>query len=284
MECVLLLILFAVVSAVISGIGARIGPRGPARVYELLMRNFGGTYQGGGLLRRCHVRFRYGPTWVTVKPGSRRGRHRSMQVVIPWPDGRLDWQLESRATTEQSPPSLQGHEIPTGDADFDQRYFVSGRHVDEIRRLLSDGVRWQVNNVGQVPHPAPIRISIRQGWLIVEKLHNFKRPEELHAFTQQCLELFDQAMLTRSEGIEFVGGADEAQPVENPLCKICGEPIASDMVVCRRCHTPHHLDCWQYNGLCSTFGCRETRFQIPTVAQPRRDEDEDPSHGPQRPR
>ena len=25
------------------------------------------------------------------------------------------------------------------------------------------------------------------------------------------------------------------------------------------CGTPHHLDCWQYAGECSTYGCQERR-------------------------
>jgi hypothetical protein len=83
-----------------------------------------------------------------------------------------------------------------------------------------------------------------------------------------CLELFDQAMLTRSEGIEFVGSSHEAQLIEDPICQVCGEVVAADMVFCRRCRTPHHLDCWQYNGSCSIYGCRETRYAVPTVARP----------------
>jgi hypothetical protein len=283
-ECVLLLIVFAIVSSLISGIGARIGPHGQARLYESLVRHFGGTFQSGGLLRRCSVRFRYGQTWVTVTPGSRRGRHRSTQVVIQWPDGRMDWRLETRTTAAPSAHTSHPQEISTGDLEFDRRYLVTGHPAEEAQRWFSDSVRWQVNNVTQAGHPSPIRISVRHGRLLAEKIWHVKRGEELQAFTQQCLELYDQAMLTRSEGIEFMGGADEALPIENPICKVCGEPIVSDMVFCRRCCTPHHLDCWQYNGLCSTYGCRETRFKIPAVAEPLLKPDEDESsHGPQRP-
>ncbi|MHB0955622.1 MAG: RING finger protein [Pirellulaceae bacterium] len=277
MECVLLLFLFLILSLLASGIGARLATLGQGNAYESLVRRFGGTYQGGRLLRRRNVRFRYGQTWVLVTPGARRGRHRSTQVMIRWPDSRLELRLESRTTAQSPATASDPHRVSLGDAEFDRRYRVTGPHADEIRQWLSDGVRWQVNKISRSVHPSPIRISIRHGRLLVEQLMHIKRPEELHEFTQQCLELYDQAMLTRSEGIEFVGDAHEAIPVENPICQVCGEPITSDMVFCRRCLTPHHLDCWQYNGLCSTYGCRETRFQIPTVAQPVRSKDKNQS-------
>jgi hypothetical protein len=37
--------------------------------------------------------------------------------------------------------------------------------------------------------------------------------------------------------------------------------IAEDVRVnCRRCGTPHHKDCWEFNGQCSTYACGEKRF------------------------
>ena len=93
------------------------------------MRRFGGTFQSGGLLRRCHVRFRYGQTWVTVTPGSRRGHRRSMQVSLQWPDGRMDWRLASRdpMTNRWTPRRPARDSLPVT-WTFDQRYRVTGRH------------------------------------------------------------------------------------------------------------------------------------------------------------
>ena len=39
------------------------------------------------------------------------------------------------------------------------------------------------------------------------------------------------------------------------VCQVCGEAIRGDHVACMKCDTPHHLDCWQYTGQCSTYGC-----------------------------
>jgi hypothetical protein len=43
-------------------------------------------------------------------------------------------------------------------------------------------------------------------------------------------------------------------------CQVCGSAMEERVVVCARCRTPHHEECWTYNGSCSTYGCREIRF------------------------
>lgn len=44
-------------------------------------------------------------------------------------------------------------------------------------------------------------------------------------------------------------------------CQVCGAVMEGGLVVCAKCRTPHHEECWVYNGACSTYGCREIRFE-----------------------
>jgi hypothetical protein len=267
-ECFILFLLLVFIAIVVSGIGLRPGIRGQARAYEQLTRRFGGVFQRGGFLRRCSTRFRYGQTWVIVTPGSGGGAgQRSTQAILQWLDGRTDFRLETRGDAGAGDSAEAAAAQATRDRQFQATYQVTGPNADDSRRLLSDGVRWQVNQLAQLPQLSALRISIRHGRLFIEKALPIRRFEDLEQFTQLCLEFYDQAMLTRSEGIEFLGAPDEALPLDDPVCQVCGEPIVSNMVYCRRCFTPHHLECWQYNGLCSTYGCRETRYSIPTVAR-----------------
>lgn len=41
-------------------------------------------------------------------------------------------------------------------------------------------------------------------------------------------------------------------------CPYCQFPIKVDakVTVCTRCMIPHHEECWQQNGKCTTYGCR----------------------------
>ena len=52
---------------------------------------------------------------------------------------------------------------------------------------------------------------------------------------------------------------------ETARCKICGEFIYFSKVHCKNCDTPHHIDCWQYNGSCSVYGCGSTEYYYPML-------------------
>ena len=43
------------------------------------------------------------------------------------------------------------------------------------------------------------------------------------------------------------------------ICQICGTELEAPIVWCERCGTPHHSDCWDYYGECSTYGCRSKK-------------------------
>ena len=52
-----------------------------------------------------------------------------------------------------------------------------------------------------------------------------------------------------------------------PSCQICGAEISKEHIVyCTRCTTPHHKECWEFNGKCSTFACGETKFRDELVS------------------
>jgi hypothetical protein len=276
-ECFIAFLFFGFTALLVSGLGAGLGlsSGGSTRAYQTLAQRFGGVFQRHSVWRRPSVKFRYGPTWVTITPGPSCGQTRSTQAQINWVDRVTDVSVSPAAPFLSASPRAT-NTVPTGDELFDARFQILARHPEEARRLLSDGVRWQINKLYQFHDQPSLLVSIHNGRLLIEKPVVFRRSEDLEQFTQLCLELFDQAMLTRSEGIQFLGDASEAQLVENPICQVCGEEIGSDMVFCRRCRTPHHLDCWQYTGSCSIFGCRETRYAVPAVAQSVSPQDKSP--------
>lgn len=46
-----------------------------------------------------------------------------------------------------------------------------------------------------------------------------------------------------------------ADPGIDVRCQVCGELAGDAVVRCPVCDTPHHADCWDYAGACTTFGC-----------------------------
>lgn len=50
-------------------------------------------------------------------------------------------------------------------------------------------------------------------------------------------------------------------------CPYCREGIAEfNRTECSSCRTPHHADCWQENGGCTIFGCKEAPADDPKIA------------------
>jgi len=44
------------------------------------------------------------------------------------------------------------------------------------------------------------------------------------------------------------------------VCQVCGSAMEERIVLCAKCRTPHHEECWTFNGSCSTYACKEIRF------------------------
>ncbi len=46
------------------------------------------------------------------------------------------------------------------------------------------------------------------------------------------------------------------------ICRVCGDKVGEkdQIVKCDKCQTPHHRECWKYNGKCSVFGCGNLTF------------------------
>lgn len=50
------------------------------------------------------------------------------------------------------------------------------------------------------------------------------------------------------------------------ICPYCQFPIKQDseVTLCSACRVPHHRECWIENEGCTTFGCNETTFRVPS--------------------
>ncbi|MGE5396779.1 MAG: RDD family protein [Chitinophagales bacterium] len=53
------------------------------------------------------------------------------------------------------------------------------------------------------------------------------------------------------------------------ICPYCQSPIeeGTEVNICPNCQNPHHQECWQANGGCTTFGCSSAPVVGPTVRQ-----------------
>ncbi len=268
MGCFVILVIVVFAFLALSRVGVDVhrttGSRS-RRAFQHLTRRFGGEYRSLGFRRRPSVQFRYGAASVKVVDHSQSGRM-ATEVVIQWPDSSLQLELLTRRFLASPMGPFHLDEMRVGDDAFNDDYLVRGNNVEKVTRLLSEAVRCQIACLSMAFDQPALRVTLSAGQLSVEKPMPFFRSDDLEQFTQLAIELYDQCMLTQVEGIEFLG-SDEAQPIEESICQVCGEQITDNMVFCQRCRTPHHRECWQYIGSCSTFGCQGTQFEVPVVAE-----------------
>ena len=234
--------------------------------FEKLAERYGGWYTSAKLTRPPVATFKYKDADCRVRC-RRSGRNRSAKCTemrIAWPQIKpLTMEIVAAGQQPRMRPLRNSEPMTSEDASFDEAYhvFVGKRKPENAQRLMSSGVRWQIQQLGALLGGVPIRIMVDRGWLIIRKYQYIKHAEELDDFTRFCLELFDQFTLTLSEGIEFREDLVMAA-VEELQCPICSSDIEGQMVVCVRCKTPHCVDCWLYNTKCGMYACNETRYVI----------------------
>jgi hypothetical protein len=241
------------------------------RSFALVAKRFGGEFSRGGWFHNPTLKLRYGPTHARLAAyrygGSSGPWCLEMVVHLPEPI-QTRCEIAPRSANRRMARNARGlFEIELDWGDFRNNWQVLTDDGDTATLLLSRAVRVQLDRLWRFPFRSETSVSLFPSWLIIRKLWDTTRPVELESFAEAALSLFDQLQLARTAGIEFV---EDAGPtiIEDACCQICGEAMVRDIVLCRRCKTPHHRDCWHYAGNCSTYGCGETEYLLPGIPDP----------------
>lgn len=250
--------------AVVFGLTALVNRfNGWNNAYESLGKRYAGKVGRGFLFSRPTLAFDYGRTFCRVKNiRGRRNIENKTQMKMTWP---VDASLALAVSSEGAVPTSGGwfNRKLTG---FDLEPHENGVKLtaasnkpEVAKSLLTPGVRWQIRQLQNHTDQKGVSFRIDRGAIFIEKPGYIKKQSELDDFVRYGLEMFDQMMLTKSDGVDFVQ-SEETQVVEDVKCPICSQHVVRDMVVCVRCKSPHCGDCWEYNGGCATFACNESRF------------------------
>lgn len=233
-------------------------------VYGTVAKRYNGVLAHATWFSRPGIRLQYGRAVAIVTTNKLRLGD-STQICIEWPyrQFRLEIATEDLLGMVRQRSACE-FKVP---AEGSEQFHFFSKHASTALRVLSPGVLWQLDRLRMSLGGSDLYVDFSRGSMIVRKMTFIKRVDQLDSFLRSALELFDQAMLTQTEGIEFVN-ADEAQLLENPKCQVCGEPIEGEIVFCARCRTAHCEECWRYTGVCSTFACGETQYVKPIVAKP----------------
>lgn len=254
-----LLVIIALVFVVIGFISSVSQRRRLNQTYSRLAEHYGGTFDAAGLFARPQLYFEHADAQVKIDIYSTGGKNPTYYTQAHFRG------LHPTTRCEVYPERMWSRigkligmtDIVIGSPKFDDEYVVKGDDPAQISALLTPAVQQQIDQLRRLLGNDNIYVSFNANKLLVKKLSYIRDYSTLLKFTQLAAALYD---LTASlpEGVLTI--VKQTEPMEaEAICQICGDAITHQRVLCRRCKTPHHLDCWEYYGACSTYGCLETR-------------------------
>lgn len=210
---------------------------------------------------RPKMTWRYREALVTIavpRLGKSEGTRLTLRHAAVTPDlcvGRLDF---LRGQPQDASPTSLVLSPELRDTQW------SGWSADPpaAQQFLTPVVQLQLLQLHQAVQPFATRMSLQRGLLQIEIESPLASYDSLQQLIRTALAVYDQLLLASADGIRFVE-PEELAPLEDVVCRVCGEPILNDLVVCRTCKTPHHAECWEYVGQCSTYACGERMFVVP---------------------
>jgi len=195
------------------------------------------------------------------EPGDSTGLlHTQLTYTVPdgWP-----YRLEVFPQRRPDEGVSTANDIRIGDDEFDRRYVVKANDATFAREYLDGAARQVLEDLRNLLGNDRILVSLNSSRLMVRKESVVADADDLSMFADLACRLQDRIELfwQRASGIEILDEPAAAADGSSPTCQICGSEIGPEVRVnCRRCGTPHHKDCWEFNGQCSTYACGEKRF------------------------
>jgi hypothetical protein len=184
-------------------------------------------------------------------------------VEIRWAGPRFRCEIYPEGFLASLRKLMGMQDIIIGSPRFDAAFVITGDDEPGIKALLNGQVQSAIFHLASYVSGMHVRmgtssLTVTSAGLLQSDLGR------LVAFVKLSGELCDAAVSAQGQGIEFLEGGPAAamtvREAEGARCMVCGEALASQVVYCRSCKTPHHRDCWSYGGGCSTYGCGEKKY------------------------
>lgn len=243
---------------------------GLQRAFETVASERGGNFVAGLVPLSPQVIFTYRGTRVLLSVQDTLKAQRRLREEIARFYTRLTFKVPPGwkqrleifpQTNEIDANFLKMYDIEIGAGEFDRRYVIKSSESDFAKDFLDVVTREAIDRLCNLPPFVGIIVSLNRERMILSKASVITDVSILRRFVDEALRIYDRidTMLDAAAGLKVVetGGI-----VEKPICNVCGAEIeAAAQVVCQRCETPLHRECWHYNKKCAVFGCGGMTFR-----------------------
>jgi hypothetical protein len=158
--------------------------------------------------------------------------------------------------------SMGGDGVSIGDPEFEAAYIVRADDPHFARTLLGPEARELIEAGRRIGAGGRLRLNIDRLRLRIRTEEPLALPHDLAAFARVGVGLLERVKeaVENQAAVQFFDAP--APPGSKSNCPVCGAEVSARRVLCKRCRTPHHRDCWEYANGCSMFACGETRFSL----------------------
>lgn len=167
-------------------------------------------------------------------------------------------------------------DLRIGHPDFDQKLVVQSAPVEAFNPLLAEGLREHLVRLYRMsPSLHLFQVTYENGKLVLQRSLELSRyapwatdvVRQLDSIAWNLLDSLSPDRISAFAGAVEIVHAGPAAEASN--CLICAQAIHdATQMACTTCETPHHKDCWEYNGRCALFGCGGTRAREVPGAKP----------------
>ncbi|MEM7456289.1 MAG: RING finger protein [Planctomycetota bacterium] len=215
---------------------------------SLATRRNGSFISSGGAPRVYFTANNYN---FVVKGRSAQGS-RVLTVSSMWPRPTFRLRVFHDKWTPGIKSFIGMQDIEIGSPDFDRQFVIQSNQMDEMLAVLSVDVQQQITTAG-----GDISLTINGGKIELQSVKQSFTEKEVFELVNRFVSLH-----TGMLHAVFAVPAMEMKVtrLENATCMVCGEVIENQRVDCVGCNTPHHKDCWQYLGVCSTYACGQKQY------------------------
>jgi len=233
----------------------------PAAAARSLAVRLGGSFEDGGLFGEPQVSLTLGgrPAWIEYYRGVLNNFQSSWTRVVVGIRGVSPGSLHilQEGFGQAFLKIFGAQDLNVGDEDFDSRYVVRATPESLVTRVFRPEQRHRViasaQRLRNLRNPT---IDLDTNTLIVQVREYVGNERDLMELVKTAEEFLTYVLVASPPtGIEF----GEVQAAGGGLCLVCGTALREALVRCENCKTPHHAECWNYMGRCSTYACKGRR-------------------------
>lgn len=220
------------------------------------IRKYGGRLAGGWLSDTdAEMKVDGVPVTLGYFSGSKNRSAYTRMRFLWTPPGRLRVAVEGFWASLTK--AFGAEDIVVGDPAFDGAYIVQGAPVTWVREVLDDETRARLNGIAGMAagflSSGGITLEAGPGGVMIGVARNFAGDAgRLERFVDESVGIFHRLRAPATAGIEILSAEESAA---QGRCPVCDHPLGEKIRKCPACATPHHGDCWEYFGGCSTYAC-----------------------------